>query len=189
MRLSLLVAALAAAMATVLPVAAARAQTAPAAAQPAPAADPWNAGTLPPGLAPPALDPSAVAAYYLRKKEMFIGMGLQYLLPGMGQLYAEHAAGALVTWGCMAAGVGLVVWDIPRVAEGQRHAGYALAGGIVSIAAGTIYGFVDVYHSVRRFNRELHQRYRLPASLSLDLGGVPTPAGDVALGPRLAFAF
>ena len=186
MRPSSLAAATAAVMAAV-PAVAAFAQPGTAAA-PEPPADPWNASTLPPGLTP-AVDPSAVAAYYRGKKDMLIGMGLQYLLPGTGQLYAEHVAGALVTWGCMAAGIGFLVWDIPRVPQRRPYAGYALAGGTVIIAAGTIYGFVDVYRSVRRFNSELHKRYRLPESLSLDLGGIPTPAGDVTLGPRLALAF
>jgi hypothetical protein len=58
----------------------------------------------------------------------------------------------------------------------------------VLVLAGEAYGYVDVYHSIKRFNNELRVRYGVPESLSLGVGAMRTPEG-VALAPRLRFAF
>jgi hypothetical protein len=56
------------------------------------------------------------------------------------------------------------------------------------MVAGQVYGLVDTYRSIERFNRQLRGRLGLPLTLSLDLGGARTPEG-VAFGPRLGFTF
>jgi hypothetical protein len=162
------------------------AQAAPG--QPPPASDPWLSNTPPPelGRAPP--DARALANYYEAEKSMFAGMALQYLLPGVGQIYADHLEGALVTWACVLGGIALVVWDIQELERHEPGAGYVAAAGIALFIGGQIYGYIDVYRSIRRFNDDLRARLHVPESLSLDLRATRTPEG-MAFGPRVGFRF
>jgi hypothetical protein len=182
---------------------AARAQQAPLPAPyaPRPPPDPWAApppvGAAPyPGGPPPyAYGPPPalrLMAYENDKKNEAIALLLDLFIPGLGSIYAEHAVGALVTWGGMLGGVALIVVGANQSfggdVSGRPDDGVALI--LVGAAAAVgfrIYGIVDAYTSAKGYNARLAQSLGL-SGVGLSVAPLRTPQGT-ALAPTLTLRF
>jgi hypothetical protein len=159
----------------------------------APAVAPQTAAPMPQTAAPPrpfvpTPEMAALIAYEREKKELLVALVMQWLVPGLGSLYAEHPAGAFTTWAALAAGIGVTVWNVDRISRDEPYAAAGIAAGATVILAGLAYGFLDTYHATVGFNRRLRERYHVPEGITLDVGGIRTPEG-IAFGPRIGFAF
>ena len=141
-------------------------------------------------------NPSAMFLYESQRKNQGIAVVVEFLVPGLGSIYADHVAGAAITWGLMIGGVVIAVWGINQAqnndttgSNGQVNVTAVLIG-VAAILAGRIYGFVDAYSSAGDYNRALAQRLGLPAGVSL--GVTPLRAADgqsVAWAPSLELRF
>jgi hypothetical protein len=171
------------------------------------AASPW---TAPPGYyyyygypqrpAVPDLT-LAMASYQSAKRSHGIAVLCEFLLPGIGSIYADHVNGALITWGLMLAGVVFLVYGITGFGDYEdRREGYreddddriafGLGFGLALFAAGRVYGFVDAWRSTTRYNDGLRLRLGLPPQYAHDLRAPHNPRAQPRLvGPRLAFTF
>jgi hypothetical protein len=195
----------------------------PAGAPPAP---PPSPGAYPPG-PPPAPYGSAPAPYapltpypaypaygtpappnlFLydsQKKNEMVALVIEFFIPGVGSIYADHVAGALITWAALVGGISLIVWWAGRRLERDRayvldpplnsdpNSGsqdvWAVYLGLGLIVGGRIYGLVDSYSSTKDYNRRLRARLGLPEWGGVTLIPIRTDRA-VAWGPALAFRF
>jgi hypothetical protein len=162
-------------------------------------APPPPAGTPPPapayGAAPPGYAPSPLPymAYESNKKSQGLALVLEFLIPGVGSAYAEHAMGAAITWGGMLGGVALIVGGLSDTrSQGDvqtltDQGAAMITVGIVAILGFRIYGFVDAYSSTGDYNVELARRLKLP-DINLSVAPLRTPQGT-ALAPTLTLRF
>ena len=133
------------------------------------------------------INPQAMFLYEDEKKSPGLALLLSFLLPGLGNIYAEHWAGAAITWGLIIGGASIMVWGVNHTnPEAETDNGGAIVLGFFVILGGTIYSLIDAYTSARDFNHELAQRLGLPV-----MGIVPirTSTGDMAWGPALELRF
>lgn len=153
----------------------------------------------PPAYADPGrVHPSSYFTYEAAKKSEGIALAVELLFPGVGSFYADHAVGALVTWGCLVGGFTLVLRGIEENTASSLNNEFGSTSssqpgdtsirlGVGLILGGRIYGFYDAYTSVSRWNRELRGRLGLEF---VGLGIVPLsgPHRGV-LAPTLGFRF
>jgi hypothetical protein len=185
---------------------AARAQSGPAPAPYAPpgAPDPWAApppgGGAPPFAGgpppygygpPPAL---RLMAYENDKKNEAVALLLDLFIPGVGSIYADHAVGALVTWGGMIGGLALIVAGVDQglgsddaTAHSSNDGVGLVLFGAAAIVGFRIYGIVDAYRSAKDYNARLAQSLGL-SGVGLSLAPLRTPQGT-ALAPTLTLRF
>jgi hypothetical protein len=204
----------------VAPVARAQPGEAAAAPPPAPPADATAAGQAttpqPYAPAPPAAYPVPYPAPYATRpppaypapfpygyspwpvyEDMSKSAGLaflfEFLMPGVGSIYADHATGAIITWGLMLGGVLLIVNGITTARDPETGAtetdvnDLEMATGILMILGGRTYGLVDSIVAARAYNERLRRRLGLAAALRLD--ALPTAAGGQVLAPALRLTF
>jgi TM2 domain-containing membrane protein YozV len=158
-------------------------------------------GAPPYGYATPygAPTPVQLMIYENEKKSAGLALVLQILLPGVGSIYADHVAGALITWGGMVGGVVLIVAgvneDVRSIDNGtsmpsNSGAGLILAG-VAAYIGFWIYGLVDAYQSANEYNTELARKLRLPMMSLSDLSVAPirTAQGTTTLAPTLTWRF
>jgi TM2 domain-containing membrane protein YozV len=176
----------------------------PYAPQPAYGAPPPYAA--PPGYGAPAYGapygnpygaptPMQLMMYENEKKSAGLALVLQILLPGAGSIYADHVAGAVLTWGGMIGGIALIVVGVNqdvRSIDGQsmtsgRGDGLIVAG-IAAYLGFWIYGFVDAYQSANEYNVNLAKRLRLPM-MDLSVAPLRTATQSTALAPTLTWRF
>ena len=176
--------------------------TAPPSGYP-PGTPPPNYPPPPPYAAPyyPGVAPNQMAffTYEAQRKNVGIALLLEFVVPGLGSVYGDHAVGALITWACFLAGIVLIVWGVSNIAGDSYAANGArngddtavtigVLGGVVLILGGRIYGFVDAYRSTDAFNRQLRMRLGLPPGFSMGLGGVGSGSA-LGFGPHVRFTF
>lgn len=185
---------------------------------PAPPANSWQGGPPPPpqqpgpppgqwgypGPAPGAYgyggygygpNPQTLMLYESQKKVPGIALLLEVLVPGVGSIYADHAAGAFITWGLTVAGFVLILAAVREAWETDVNSqdssptinGNAIWLGFGLIVGGRIYGLYDSYSSAKDYNAALAQRLGLgPMQVSL----APIRMGGVtAWGPAINFRF
>jgi hypothetical protein len=143
------------------------------------------------------VSPQAMMFYDNEKKNGAIALLLEFLVPGVGSVYADHGMGALITWGLMIGGVVVIVWDLESqirtnpdgttTTDGNFDATPVLLG-LGMILAGRIYGFVDSYSSCTNYNRALAQRLGLPLGVAFNLAPIRLDQ-NVAWGPALSLRF
>lgn len=148
----------------------------------------------PPGYAPypggsPYPDPRAVYAYEAAKKSVAAALVLEFVVPGIGSVYADHAIGALITWGLLLGGIVVAIQAVETRDDPYGNSDVHLSGGLLSVGlvmmiGGRVYGFVDAYSSTTRYNRQLAARLGLAPDLSLSVAPFRV---ETAQGPRLAF--
>jgi hypothetical protein len=171
------------------PVAAVRA----ARAQAYPAAPPPLA---PPGAstpAPRAPTGASWAAYDASRKSEGAAIVLEFFLPGLGSIYADHWQGAATTWGVSLAGVIALAWGASQAAvtygdETPDTVPLAIVGGVAMIFGARIHGLVDAFRSTSRYNRNLGRRLGLFGGMVL----APVPLqvnGQTALGLGASWQF
>ena len=140
---------------------------------------------------------NAYFMYNNDKKNEGIALLLEFFIPGVGSLYADHVNGALLTWGCVVGGFVLVLWGISheinhvddpyRTNDNDDVGGAAILGGIVLVIGGRIYGLYDSYASTRDYNLELRRRLGLEASFAI--APLRAPGGDLVWAPSLQLRF
>jgi hypothetical protein len=196
-------------------------------AQPAPPTNPWQApppstyptpppgyppSAGPPGYPPPGYPPPpgygtpyyygpnnqmTYANYEAQRKSGGLAILIEFLIPGLGSLYGDHALGALLTWTLMITGVVLLVvganqWvqDTNFETGAQTHSSSGNAemiAGLLMVLGGRVYGFVDAYQASEAYNRRLAARLGLPPGFAVGVG--PVGRGSMSLGPHLGFTF
>lgn len=179
----------------------------PYAPQPAYGAPPPGYGAPPPGYGAPAYGygygyapygaptPMQLMAYENEKKSAGLALVLQILLPGAGSIYADHVAGAAITWGGMIGGIALIIAGVNqdvRSINGQSTTS-SQGDGLILAGVGAylgfwIYGFVDAYQSANEYNANLAKKLRLPM-MDLSLAPLRTAAQSTALAPTLTWRF
>src|SRR5689334_13734944 len=110
------------------------------------------------------INPQTLFIYEEEKKSPGLALLLSFLLPGLGNIYADHAMGAVITWGLIIGGVSIVAWSIneTNVQTGQEGNGGAFLLGFFMALGGVVYSLVDSYSSAKDYNRELARRLGLP---------------------------
>jgi hypothetical protein len=158
----------------------------------------------PPGYAPyPApygLVPPPSMVYEGQKKSEFLALVLEFVLPGVGSIYAEHVAGALFTWATVvASGVLVFYWFDQNLKAINRtnttgdgafpgfQAMWAFWTAIGVSAGGRIFGIYDAYSSAKEYNRALRGRLGLP-DWTVSLAPIRTDRA-VSVGPALSLRF
>jgi TM2 domain-containing membrane protein YozV len=200
------------------PTAAPPASTAPPAA-PAPAYPPPPAyappayapppGYLPPpGYAPPpgygsswtggpaygqGPDPNALFFYEAQSKNAGIAVLLSLLIPGVGNIYADHVTGAVITWALIGGGIALMVASVRTTTDGYGYQTTSLNSGQLAIGlllalSGEIYSPIDAYLASESYNQALAQRLGLPTGFVLAPEPIRTDR-SIAWGPGLSFRF
>jgi TM2 domain-containing membrane protein YozV len=122
---------------------------------------PYGYGYAAPGY---NINPQTMFIYEEEKKSPGLALVLSLLLPGLGNIYADHAIGAVVTWGLIIGGVLLINWGANQtnLDTGQDANGGAITIGFLAVLGGVIYSLVDSYSSAKDYNRELARRLGLP---------------------------
>ena len=138
------------------------------------------------------INPQTMFIYEEEKKSPGLALILSLLLPGLGNIYADHAMGALITWGLIIGGASIIAWGANHTnpdggQSGGVDAGGAFFMGFFVIFGGVAYSLVDSYLSAKDYNRELAQRLGLPvvSIAPIRMGG----SSDTAWGPALMLRF
>ena len=141
------------------------------------------------GYAPGYVNPQTMFLYEEEKKSPALALVLSLLLPGVGNIYADHAVGALITWVLIIGGAWLAWWGIEREvnrAPGESVDGTPIVVGYLAVLGGIVYSLVDSYQSAKEYNRELAKRLGLPI---IGVAPIRTSGGDMAWGPALILRF
>jgi hypothetical protein len=160
-------------------------------------APPSSYGNPPPSAypgAPPGPDPRSLALYADEKKTPVVALLLELWIPGLGSVYAGHAAGALVTWGLTIGGVAMLVWGLeqnadtynPTLGTSQHRSGGdgMIVAGALMMVGGRVYGLVDSWSSTNDYNDNL------ASGLGVAFTIAPVRAGrQLAWGPALSLRF
>jgi TM2 domain-containing membrane protein YozV len=168
---------------------------------PPPAPYPYGAqpyGAQPYGAQPygagPYINPQSLYLYENEKKTPAIAVLLSLLVPGVGNLYADHIAGAAITWALIIGGAVVAVNGVHTTTDSsgfvtntQYNSG-EITLGVLMFVSGIIYSPIDAYVSSVDYNRALAQRLRLPTGFVLAPAPIRTERG-VAWGPGLSLRF
>ena len=153
-----------------------------------------------PGYGAPA--PQNLFLYDTQKKNELVALVIEFFVPGVGSLYADHVAGALFTWAALVGGISLIIWWAGQRLQRERtyvqdptfdpNSGsqdvWAVYLGLGLLLGGRIYGLVDSYSSTKEYNRRLRARLGLPDWGSVAVIPIRTDRA-VAWGPALSFRF
>jgi hypothetical protein len=161
-----------------------------------PAGPPYgNAG--PYGNGYPYGPPPANFVYETQKKNEMLALVIEFFVPGVGSIYADHVGGALITWAATVGGVAVFFWWIGQNFDNRNNGGsldngsrdtWAIYLALGLIFGGRIYGLVDSYTSARDFNRRLRARLGMPEWAALGVVPIRTDR-SVSWGPSLGFRF
>lgn len=166
---------------------------APYPAYPAPYAAPYATRVPPPYPVPIPNGYSPGALYEEMRKSAGLAFLFEFFLPGAGSIYADHATGAIITWGLALGGMVVVLRSgrtthDPYTGEDRTDLNVAqLAIGVLMLVGGRTYGLVDSIISTRAYNERLRQRLGLRATLGL--GAAATAAGGQVFVPSLRLSF
>jgi len=144
----------------------------------APALDPGRRPLFPPAAALPPVAALPMAAYQSAKKRHGVALLCEFLLPGLGSLYADHPTGAVITWGVLATGLGLFVYGATGLRSGghgfafeganEPRPRYGMMGGLLIMTGGMVHGLTDAWRSTSRYNDRLRGQLGLPAHVSFE---------------------
>jgi hypothetical protein len=173
----------------------------PSAQAPQPPPPPGGSAPYPPAYAVPygypPPPPPAVYYYEAQKKNEMLALVIEFFVPGVGSIYADHVAGAMVTWGLSIGGIVLAFWWLGKNIDNQNDTfgdnngprdAWAIYLAVGMILGGRIYGLIDSYTSARDFNRQLRTRLGLPELASLGVAPIRTDR-TLSWGPALSFRF
>jgi hypothetical protein len=168
-------------------------QGAPPPAYPPPPPGYYASPGLPP---PPPPGPNQYYAYEAGSKSQGLALLIEWFLPGVGSIYADHVQGALVTWGATIGGAALLIYGLGNPRTGidamtgevkRQYDGGVIAAGAIMIVGARIYGLVDAWSSAGDYNDALAVRLGVRGA-SLQLAPVSTGRG-LAWGPALSLRF
>jgi TM2 domain-containing membrane protein YozV len=135
------------------------------------------------------INPQTMFIYEEEKKSPGAALVLSLIFPGLGNIYADHWMGAVVTWVLIIGGVSIAMWGIEHtdLEPGGSDNGGAIVLGFLVALGGGVYSVVDAYQSAKEYNRELARRLGLPiVSLApIRMSG----SGETAWGPALMLRF
>jgi TM2 domain-containing membrane protein YozV len=132
--------------------------------------------------------------YEAQRKNGGVAVLLSLLLPGAGNIYADHFVGAVITWALIIGGVAVTVNSIHTSADsyGYTTTDSANSGeltlGLLMLLGGVVYSPIDAYLASESYNQALAQRLGLPNGLVLAPEPIRTDRG-VAWGPGLSLRF
>jgi TM2 domain-containing membrane protein YozV len=145
---------------------------------------------------PYSYDPQALTIYQQEKKEVALALALEFVIPGVGSIYAGHARGAAITWGLTLGGFALILVWVADVSHSINDGTSShepnqalLLGAMGLIMGGRIYGLYDAYASTTDYNRQLAARLGLPAAFSLGVTPIKSGHNQMAWGPSLSLRF
>ena len=134
--------------------------------------------------------------YAEQSKSSAAAVLLSLLVPGVGNIYADHALGAVITWALIIGGAVVTTQSVHNTTDAYGYS-YAtttsvnsseLTVGIFMILGGLIYSPIDAYFASERYNHELAERLGLPTGFALGPAPIRTDR-SVAWGPGLSFRF
>jgi TM2 domain-containing membrane protein YozV len=135
--------------------------------------------------------------YEAQRKSSAVAVLLSLLLPGVGNIYADHAMGAVITWALIIGGVAVAANSVHTTTDTYGYTyGYTtttvnsseLTLGIFMLLGGFIYSPIDAYFASESYNHALAQRLGLPTGFVLAPAPIRTDR-SVAWGPALSFRF
>lgn len=106
-----------------------------------------------PSLAPGYAAPAAPAPEVVPRKSGFVAFLLEYLVPGLGHMYARDTWGALNIVGVYLSGL--------MMAFGSENDSAATGGAILAVGA-RMYGLIDAPRAAGRYNRKHQPSKPLP---------------------------
>jgi hypothetical protein len=159
-------------------------------------AQPYGAppyGAQPYGAGPYGVNPQSLYLYESEKKTPAIAVLLSLLVPGVGNLYADHLAGAAITWALIIGGFFVVANGVHSTTQPDGFVttqinSSEVTAGVLMLLSGIIYSPIDAYYASVDYNHALAQRLRLPTGLVLAPTTIRTERG-VAWGPGLSLRF
>lgn len=140
--------------------------------------------------APYNVNTQALLLYESGKKSGALAVLLSLWVPGLGNIYADHISGAVVTWAAIIGGFALIVHGNHTSPDGygSQIDQTDLSLGLLLIAGGIIYSPIDAGVAVSDYNHALAQHLGIPPEFAL--GVVPIRMDrNVAWGPGLSFRF
>jgi TM2 domain-containing membrane protein YozV len=141
---------------------------------------------------PPGYGPPAMFIYEEEKKSPALALLLSFLFPGVGNIYAHHAMGAVITWGLIIGGASIALYGLKHLNSdtggGGGDAGSAFFMGYFVVTIGVFYGLFDSYMSAKDYNEELARRLGLLPMMSVTPIRV-SGSNETAWGPALTLHF
>jgi hypothetical protein len=141
--------------------------------------------------APYNINAESLLLYQSSKKNGAIAVLLSLWIPGLGNIYADHIWGAVITWAAIIGGAFIIVHGESTSNDGFHMAQTnqpELTIGLLLIAGGFINSPIDAGLAVSDCNRALAQRLGIPPEFAF--GVVPIRMDrNVAWGPGLSFRF
>jgi hypothetical protein len=132
--------------------------------------------------------------YEAQRKSSAVAVLLSILVPGVGNIYADHAIGAVITWGLIIGGAVVVANSVHNTTDASGYvtntsvSSSEVTVGIFMILGGFIYSPIDAYLASENYNHALAQRLGLPTGFALGPAPIRTDR-SVAWGPGLSFRF
>ncbi|HTB61207.1 MAG TPA: hypothetical protein VLC06_25240 [Polyangia bacterium] len=132
--------------------------------------------------------------YEEQRKSSAVAVLLSILIPGVGNIYADHVVGAIITWALIVGGVAVVGNSVHNTTDGYSYPNTTnvnsseLTLGIFMILGGFVYSPIDAYFASESYNHALAQRLGLPTGFALGPAPIRTDR-SVAWGPGLSFRF
>ena len=140
-------------------------------------------------------NPNAMFIYEAQRKNSGVAILLSLLLPGVGNIYADHVVGAVITWALIIGGVAVAVNSVHTSTDpydqylttNNVNSGQ-LTLGLLMCVGGVVYSPIDAYFASENYNHALAQRLGLPLGFALVPEPIRTDRG-VAWGPGLSLRF
>jgi TM2 domain-containing membrane protein YozV len=132
--------------------------------------------------------------YEAQRKSSALAVLLSILVPGVGNIYADHVMGAVITWALIIGGVVVAANSVHNTIDSYDYATSSnvnsseLTLGIFMILGGFVYSPIDAYFASESYNHALAQRLGLPTGFALGPAPIRTDR-SVAWGPGLSFRF
>lgn len=127
--------------------------------------------------------------YESEKRNEAVSLLLEWFIPVVGHAYAGDASAGLVPAAVTVGGFALAVGGVANCTnfDCEGGAAAAVAGGLVAVVGGRIWGMVSAYQTAGRVNRELRQRLGIEDVVG-SLVVVPDPViGRYQVGVALRF--
>jgi hypothetical protein len=140
--------------------------------------------------APYNVNATSLLLYQDGKKSGALAVLLSLWIPGLGNIYADHIWGAVITWAAIIGGAAIIVHGNHTSPDGYSsqvdQTDFTL--GLLLIAGGFVYSPIDAGLAVSDYNHALAQRLGIPPEFAL--GVVPIRMDrEVAWGPGLSLRF
>lgn len=147
----------------------------------------------------------AVAVYENEKKSHGVALLLEFIFPGVGSIYADNFFGAATTYMFLIGGVAMLLWGVSQYDGSHGHESpdatteapphnndmpvAAIAGGMLLMTGGRVYGFVNAWSSVNDHNEYLRERLGLDDRFAFGIAPLVATEEQVTAAPFVRFRF